>query len=71
MRDDGMGMLIEVTSDYEIALTITGLTGRNVHVEDGRVYGAFLTHEKIIHLIKENGFKLCNYQVQIIWNTQN
>lgn len=63
MRDDGLAMVIEVTGDYEIAVAIAGLTGRDIHVEDGRAYGAFFTHEQLLHLFKENGFKLCNYQV--------
>ncbi|VDK81687.1 unnamed protein product [Gongylonema pulchrum] len=63
LRDDGFIIVIETTSDYEIALAIQGLSGEPLSISDsGRIYGAYFTHEQLLALYKQCGFRLCNYQ---------
>ncbi|VDP12544.1 unnamed protein product [Onchocerca flexuosa] len=63
LRDDGFIILVETTSDYEIALAIQGLSAETISISDsGRIYGAYFTHDQLLKLFEECGFLLCNYQ---------
>lgn len=64
LRDDGFIILVETTSDYEIALAIQGLSAETISISDsGRIYGAYFTHDQLLKLFEECEFRLCNYQV--------
>lgn len=66
LRDDGFIIVIETTSDYEIALAIQGLSAEPLNISDsGRVYGAYFTHDQLLKLYEQCGFRLCNYQVLV------
>ncbi|VDP18356.1 unnamed protein product [Heligmosomoides polygyrus] len=62
LRDDGFAMVIEVTQDYELAAVIQGLFGSELSVTTGRRFGTYFTHEEMLKLFQDTGFKLCNYQ---------
>ncbi|EPB72575.1 Beta-ketoacyl synthase protein [Ancylostoma ceylanicum] len=62
LRDDGFMIVIEVTSDYELANVIQGLFGQELYVSKERRFGTYFTHEELLKLFKDTGFKLCNYQ---------
>ncbi|KAJ1364192.1 hypothetical protein KIN20_024223 [Parelaphostrongylus tenuis] len=62
LRDDGFAIVVEVTSDYELAAVIQGLFGQELFVAADRQMGTYFTHEQLMHVFKESGFKLCNYQ---------
>ncbi|MCP9266501.1 Fatty acid synthase [Dirofilaria immitis] len=63
LRDDGFIILVETTSDYEIALAIQGLSAEVISVSDsGRIYGTYFAHDQLLKLFEECKFRLCNYQ---------
>lgn len=64
LRDDGFILLVEVTSQYEIALAAQGLLGQEIAVNHntGRIYDVFLTHDQLKGIFEEAALKLCNYQ---------
>ncbi|CAI4233223.1 unnamed protein product [Auanema sp. JU1783] len=62
LRDDGMAIVVEVTSDYEIAMTIQGLLGNELPTAQGREYGLFYSHEQLLKIFEEAGYKLCIFQ---------
>uniref|UniRef100_A0A915PSY3 Fatty acid synthase n=1 Tax=Setaria digitata TaxID=48799 RepID=A0A915PSY3_9BILA len=63
LRDDGFVIVVETTSDYEIALAIQGLSAETISISDsGRIYGAYFTHDQLLKLFEKCGFRLCNYQ---------
>ncbi len=64
MREDGLGIVVEVTSDYEIAVAIQGLLGNTLDIDsDDRIYGAYFSHEQLLKLFEEAGFRLLAFQV--------
>ncbi|KAK6765329.1 hypothetical protein RB195_025310 [Necator americanus] len=62
LRDDGFIILIEVTSDYELACVIQGMLGQEIAVAENRKFGTYFTHEELLKLFTEAGYKLCIYQ---------
>ncbi|WKY15735.1 hypothetical protein Q1695_000877 [Nippostrongylus brasiliensis] len=62
LRDDGFAMIIEVTAEYELAAAIQGLFGNELSVTTARRFGTYFTHDELMKLFHETGFKVCNYQ---------
>ncbi|CAJ0959176.1 unnamed protein product, partial [Mesorhabditis belari] len=62
LRDDGFIIAIETTKDYELATAVHSLLGHEIDVAEDRKYGAFFTHEQLLKLFEDNGFRICNYQ---------
>jgi hypothetical protein len=63
MRDDGLAIVIEVTSDYEIALVVDALVGVRLEAGDAsRRLGSYLTHQQLIELFEATGYYLYSYQ---------
>ncbi|CAI5456722.1 unnamed protein product [Caenorhabditis angaria] len=64
IRDDGFIIITEVTSQFEVALAIEALLGVDVAVshEEDRHYKRFFSHEQLLKIFKESGYKLCSYQ---------
>lgn len=40
----------------------SGLFGSELSVTTGRRFGTYFTHEEMLKLFQDTGFKLCNYQ---------
>ncbi|KJH41745.1 acyl transferase domain protein [Dictyocaulus viviparus] len=62
LREDGFAIVVEVTSEYEVAAVIQGLFGHELSVATDRLLGTYFTHEQLLQVFQEAGFKLCNYQ---------
>lgn len=62
IREDGFLLVVEVTSQYEIALSIEALLGSEIAEEKSRRYNQFFTHEQLLEMFGKTGFRLCNYQ---------
>lgn len=41
---------------------LPGLFGQDLYVSKDRRFGRYFTHEELLKLFKDTGFKLCNYQ---------
>lgn len=60
LRDDGFAIVIEVTTDYEIALFVDGLQGRDLDTgDDRRIYGCYFTRSYLEEIINEADYKIC------------
>lgn len=65
LRDDGLLIITEITSDYELAMVMQGLLeGEKTFANENRKYGAYYTHKQMLSFFEECNLKLCNYQVQ-------
>ncbi|CAJ0579052.1 unnamed protein product, partial [Mesorhabditis spiculigera] len=62
LRDDGFAIVTEYTSDFELAATVNTLLGEDIDVAESRQYGAYFTHEALVKVFEENGYRICNYQ---------
>lgn len=59
-------VIIEPTSDFEIALAIQGLLGEDLKIGDShRKFGTYFTHENLVKIFSECNLRLCNYQVRL------
>ncbi|MFH4976009.1 hypothetical protein AB6A40_002718 [Gnathostoma spinigerum] len=63
LRDDGFMMIVEPTSDYEVAIAIEGFLGNDINLqEEGRIYGRYFTHEQLMRLFAESDLRVVTYQ---------
>uniref|UniRef100_A0A8R1DF59 Fatty acid synthase n=1 Tax=Caenorhabditis japonica TaxID=281687 RepID=A0A8R1DF59_CAEJA len=62
IRDDGFLLVVEVTSEYEIAFAIEALLGNEMTGDAARKYNQFFSNDELLEMFKTAGFKLCNYQ---------
>nr|AXS78290.1 fatty acid synthase [Anisakis simplex] len=63
LRDDGFVVVVEVTRDYEVALTIEGLYGKQIEkLGEDRAFGRYYSHEQLLDIFKQCNFRLCSYQ---------
>ncbi|VDO39253.1 unnamed protein product [Haemonchus placei] len=53
IRDDGFAIVVEVTSDYELAAAIQGMFGFELSVTTGRRFGTYFTHDELLKLFRE------------------
>lgn len=70
LRDDGLAILMEVTNDYEVALFVDGLQGRNLETGDERrIYGCYFTRSHLEEIIAESNYRICLRQTDPVLNT--
>uniref|UniRef100_A0A914ZHK0 Fatty acid synthase n=1 Tax=Parascaris univalens TaxID=6257 RepID=A0A914ZHK0_PARUN len=63
LREDGFLILVEVTTQYEIALSIQGLLGTEMeNLGEDRAFGTYYSHEQLLDIFKECDFRLCSFQ---------
>lgn len=69
LREDGLMILVEVTAQYEIALSIQGLLGTEMeNLGEDRAFGTYYRHEQLLDIFKECDFRLCSFQVGYCFN---
>lgn len=70
LRDDGLIILMEITNEYEIALFIDGLQGRDLDTGDSRrIYGSYFSQDHLKDIIVEANYRVCLRQTDPVLNT--